>query len=1552
MPVITALFRLFFVSFILVFTATLGDCVRPECDARAVHPPGMRYPWESPTITATPTATPEPSPFGVVVFVAQDGNGANGQTWATAYRSIGQALENVTGNTAIWVKAGTYHEAISLPAGMDLFGGFTGTETVETFSLRNLAAIQTIIDASGLSQTVVDMATGTELSGFTITGGYGTNKGGGVNCQGPAHIADCTITNNQARNGGGVACFGNGLTVVERCLIANNQTVDFSYQYDYDGSGGGVFAAHNYGLEFASIIVAYCTVTDNVAITGSGLYLGMPSAIYGCVITGNKCLPASLYADDFFNRFSGSGTINLKGGPSIVKACKILWNEARRGGGLFVGASDVELVDCTISENSALKVTRGGYYQDQPGCGGGIYCNDVDYWYSCGLRLYNCVLARNCALGISGERGAGLGGGIFVDKYYPGVQLVNCTLFGNEASYGSSALVYGEHGGLTIINSILWDQAAAPFQDLSFTDSISNYYPMDFYLIPSSSLYGDLITCSTSCIRGGWNGAGVNNFSAWPKFTSLGFNDFCLAPGSPCIDRGDASALPAEIVEDISGVLRLAGDTIDIGAHEAVAGTPSGPTDLVHNVFVCLGGRGQQSGVNWDNALANLSDALLMAGSGSNIFVAKGRYHEALVLIPGVKLYGGFSGEDLRESLDTRNFVHNETIIDASGYGRSVIIGASDTVVDGFTITGGSSFSGGGVYYENVAPFRLANCRVIDNTATDEIRRRFYHFSMNEVALFADYCGGGVYVSASTGELYNCNISNNRIYSLRNLLYASAFDKNNGGGVCSLYSTLKITKCRIVKNRLEFRTEDDWGRGLGIYVEASTFEAVCCDISDNTIISGIKANVNPYSQSFNKCGSGVFICPNNMRCYFKMVNCLVCRNDCGGVNIDTAGDLINCTMFDNRPNPLVYPTSGLMPSEIIYYQATSNIVNCIIWDRSDIEFHGRINIKNCCIRGKVLGGDYFSAWPEFMNFPNHDYRLANGSPCIDRGDASWLPESIHEDFAGNPRIQGGGVDIGAFEAPTGFVNGATDDPQPMHLYVKPNRKRDANGLTWETAFSRVSDAMVRSVSGSMVWVAQGHYPGRVWMREGVSLYGGFAGYEAPSQVYQRDWEHNETILDGAGLEQTLVMADENLVDGFTITGASDGVHIASIQLIFFPYRPYLTTGYRLANCWITGNLWNGITAFGDLEVDSCCIDHNGGRGITCKNSKKLSIKNSVISDNQGGGIYCNAENAVFQSCRIQNNLIYSDIQQCTCDFGWCPYTNCCQYESYCRSVRGPGVWLKDSKAEFENCVFFGNKAGSVEGRGFSSTHKTPREYPALAINETDYKGGGLLASHSNATLKYCTFAGNQASHGVGGYCEENSVTQLFSCVVWDGTSSLAAEATSTVSVACSDIAGGYLGEGNINADPLFTDLSNGDLTLRPSSPGIDTGSLTGPDCDLVGGFRPVDAPNQGRDGTGNEYDMGAYEYPFGRTPTATPAPTAPPTPTPWGGYTPTPTPSVCHGDINTDGWLNAWDWFVLAQYWQQLTQPVALPEHAPGAPINSADLIWLMREYRYEGRMK
>jgi predicted outer membrane repeat protein len=185
-----------------------------------------------------------------------------GTDWTLAFKELRHALacQTITPSVAeIWVATGTYKTAgtdraatFALKNGLALYGGFPGSGN-PIFADRDPAAhvttlsgdIGTSNDHTDNSYHVVtaDNVDATAiLNGFTVshgnTQGGATTKGGGllVNQASPLIVA-CTIRDNAATNGGGVAILNPilaplTLTTLTDCTITANTAA----------SGGGIYA--------------------------------------------------------------------------------------------------------------------------------------------------------------------------------------------------------------------------------------------------------------------------------------------------------------------------------------------------------------------------------------------------------------------------------------------------------------------------------------------------------------------------------------------------------------------------------------------------------------------------------------------------------------------------------------------------------------------------------------------------------------------------------------------------------------------------------------------------------------------------------------------------------------------------------------------------------------------------------------------------------------------------------------------------------------------------------------------------------------------------------------------------------------------------------------------------------------------------------------------------------------------------------------------------------------------------------------------------------------
>ena len=119
-------------------------------------------------------------------------------------------------------------------------------------------------------------------------------------------------------------------------------------------------------------------------------------------------------------------------------------------------------------------------------------------------------------------------------------------------------------------------------------------------------------------------------------------------------------------------------------------------------------------GATWETAFQSVGGAILSATAGDEIWVKEGAYIENLVLHPELSLLGGFSGNELGDQFNLRNWRERETIISGpSLYNLSpdpIVTAADGCVMDGFTLRYGT----GGVYCED-ASMEIRHCYIHRN---------------------------------------------------------------------------------------------------------------------------------------------------------------------------------------------------------------------------------------------------------------------------------------------------------------------------------------------------------------------------------------------------------------------------------------------------------------------------------------------------------------------------------------------------------------------------------------------------------------------------------------------------------------------------------------------------------------------------------------------------------------------------------------------------------------------------------------------------------------------
>ena len=224
-------------------------------------------------------------------YVAPNGStSADGSTWAQAM-NLQTALKVSRDTDELWVMRGTYVPTTTgnrsatflVPAGIHLYGGFTGVETqLHQREPGNKSILSGDIGRTGdkgdNAYTVVSMISSamspTTVDGFVIEHGFGRgytegfskkNVGGGLFIMAAANglssdrISNCVFRNNDAHNGGAVYV-DSGRPSFVGCYFQSN-TADFN--------GGAVF---NQGTSSeSSPIFRDCLFQDNASNSGAGM---------------------------------------------------------------------------------------------------------------------------------------------------------------------------------------------------------------------------------------------------------------------------------------------------------------------------------------------------------------------------------------------------------------------------------------------------------------------------------------------------------------------------------------------------------------------------------------------------------------------------------------------------------------------------------------------------------------------------------------------------------------------------------------------------------------------------------------------------------------------------------------------------------------------------------------------------------------------------------------------------------------------------------------------------------------------------------------------------------------------------------------------------------------------------------------------------------------------------------------------------------------------------------------------------------------------------------
>lgn len=615
---------------------------------------------------------------------------------------------------------------------------------------------------------------------------------------------------------------------------------------------------------------------------------------------------------------------------------------------------------------------------------------------------------------------------------------------------------------------------------------------------------------------------------------------------------------------------------------------------------------------------------------------------EGLTLKAGVKLYGGFKGNEtslgqratlgnaynfacrsilsgdinMNDTIDHVNLISSSNALRADNAvhvltmdldnSKSNNINDVVSVLDGFTIVGGhASENGGGVLVKGHGTFscayRIERCFFFNNYAVQN--------------------GGAIYVDADAGK-----ITADESYINQCVVY------NNEAGLIA----------------------DVANKGGGIY------------------IAGKGAVVN--TSIFNNENGGVRISPDA-----SVLNSTIARNTVAGVDLTVSGGangnakVVNTVVWGNTTlfseftpgfrNSSYHEVEGENPNRVdtfgnVYVSDKNN-------DRSQASpFFASPSLKTSFDR------DF--NWL-YNAYPLWDWQALEGSAFIDKGDEDAYASATYGgyDLGGSARKAGDATDIGAYEFQA--------VPADRILRVAPDGNDGNDGSAWNRAYKNVQAAIDKLAAGGQggeVWVKAGTYQPSVYMsgastdrsaafvmKDGVSVYGGFEGNETTRA--ERDnkkgsmpWQYahstvfvgnayggsatgggkceyntadNKWSVTGSNSNHVVWFAqpdgtafkDVTVLDGVTIKGGAARETVGAKENFFGDRGAgvYMAGNAYLTNCVVTENAaagkGGGVYLYGGRIIGSLLYNNEGQQGGAVYVDNSGIVLRSMLTNNSG-----------------------------------------------------------------------------------------------------------------------------------------------------------------------------------------------------------------------------------------------------------------------------------------------------------------------------------------------
>jgi len=749
--------------------------------------------------------------------------------------------------------------------------------------------------------------------------------------------------------------------------------------------------------------------------------------------------------------------------------------------------------------------------------------------------------------------------GAGIRNVYASPTLRNLVVKGNNATV-SGAGIYNSASSPLISNSVISGNLVLnAASDVSGAGIINTNFSTP--TITNVTITGNSLTTALGTSRG----AGIYNagFSVPVVYNSIIWNN--LKNNNPTIAGAD--------IENNAGNITL--------KHSITQGYTTGNANdynLVNTDPLFVGTGFQLSNTSpainaGSNAFyAGLATSKDLAGSPrlAGLVIDMGAYENQSVLTPDANLIiyvrEGFTGNGSSWANATSNL---QGAINSGATKVFVAVGTySVPLPNSFRLKTGVAVYGGFDPVNNITD--LTHNRILPNQGTAE---------------------GSVLTANNAGRVMD-NIGCDNTAVLDGFTITGGYAETWSAGIYNHHNASPTLTNLVIKGNTSYYvgSSTSYGGGIACWVQSSP-------IISNVIIKGNSA----------KIGAGVFV---QAYSHPVITNTLITDNHVsaggtgGGIaldNVDVSAILNNVTIAGN--------TGGVADALAINNTNTMDIKNSIVFGSILTVGSGTYTSQHSFIEGNssTANGNIDAAGITvndiFTNPAAGDYSLRGAAFVVNKGNNTLFTglNASTTDLAGNARLNGTNIDLGAYEF---FIQ-----PDANGIsYVKPAATGLGNGSSWADATGLLQLA-IDGTNVQKVYVATGNYPvgnHSFIMKNNVEIYGGFNPVSNTT-----DW--NTRTLPNKG------MGDGSVLDG------------QNVRPVIWNYNNGLSTtalldGFTLMNG--TGSdggamhNYNTAPAFNNLVIRNNSATRAGG---IYNRTASITLSNAVIKDNtasnDGGGMY-------------------------------------------------------------------------------------------------------------------------------------------------------------------------------------------------------------------------------------------------------------------------------------------------------------------------------------------